>query len=117
MPRVELYVPDKSEEIITKAKKILNREGSSLSKKFLEDLEKYVRLHEPGNPQQTLDYITKTGKAYRAPLVCERCGKEDVSQLTEAIFISGAKLKECDDCFNHAEKRKLVKRKIRVIRH
>ncbi len=38
-----------------------------MSKFFVEKLEEYQRLHEPGNPQQRLDVVLKIGKAYHAP--------------------------------------------------
>jgi hypothetical protein len=38
-----------------------------MSKFVMEKLAEYVRLHEPGNPQQRLDVVLKLGKAYHAP--------------------------------------------------
>jgi hypothetical protein len=59
-------------DLLDAVKKIFAREAvsakrSSLSHFFVEKMEEYHRLHEPGNPQQRLDVILKTGKAYYAP--------------------------------------------------
>jgi len=60
------YVPKDFEITFDKLEKILSREGSNISKWIRENAVKYVELHEPGNPQQTLTYILKNGEPYRA---------------------------------------------------
>jgi hypothetical protein len=65
--KLTLYIPPEKKEMIKKVSLILERENSSISKFFIEKLEEYYRLHEPGNPQQTLTHILKHGKPYRAP--------------------------------------------------
>jgi len=52
----------------------VRREGKSISRLFWSWAERYVRLHSPGNPQQTLDHILEEEKPYRAPAQCEVCG-------------------------------------------
>ena len=46
-----VYVPDEYQDIVTKAKQIMEREGQSLSQKFVKFCADYVHLHGPGNPQ------------------------------------------------------------------
>ena len=72
MPSITLYVSEINEAIIEKAKEMLDRENSSLSKLFIKTVQQYVRLHEPGNPQQRLDTIIKIGKAFKAE-TCQDC--------------------------------------------
>ena len=60
------YIKPECQITITKLAEILEREGKSVSQWILDNAESYVRLHEPGNPQQTLTYIIKNGKPYRA---------------------------------------------------
>jgi len=63
--KITIYIPPEKKEIILKSKLLFIREGSSLSKFILEKIEEYYRLHEAGNPQQTLTYIFKNGKPYK----------------------------------------------------
>ena len=79
------YVPEASEDTIYDLKAILKREGSSLSKWIRDNAEHYVRLHEPGNPQQRLDTILKLGKAYHAdgPI----CGFKDCLRNAIAVGV------------------------------
>jgi len=68
--RVTLYVPLGKKDIIEKAKRILKREGSSLSKLVIQKAEEIVELHSPGNPQQLISrYIAGLGP-YIAPRKC-----------------------------------------------
>ncbi len=46
--------------------KICKREGKSYSEKIRELITEYSNLHALGNPQQTLPYLFKNGKPYRA---------------------------------------------------
>jgi len=72
--KLTLYIPLEYEVLIDKLEEIVRREGKSISRLFLDWAERYVRLHSPGNPQQTLDRILKEEKPYRAPAQCEVCG-------------------------------------------
>jgi len=72
--KLTLYIPLEYEVLIDKLEEIVRREGKSISRLFLDWAERYVRLHSPGNPQQTLDRILKEEKPYRAPAQCEACG-------------------------------------------
>ena len=66
------YVPSKFENTFDMLQTILKREHSNFSQWVRDQTESYVRLHEPGNPQQRLDTILKIGKAYHAPgKICE----------------------------------------------
>ena len=67
------YIPQYFQTKMILLEDILQREGISLSAWFRRQAEEYVRLHEPGNPQQRIDTIIKLGKAYRAVPLCE-CG-------------------------------------------
>ncbi len=76
--KITLYIPpDKKQLLIPKAKKILEREGSSISEFFVKRLESYVNLHDEGNPQQTLTRTLKDEPVYVAPK-CFVCGAEAV---------------------------------------
>jgi hypothetical protein len=77
------YVPESWEETLDTLEEILKREGSNLSKWIRQNGDHYVRLHEPGNPQQRLDMILKLGKAYHAegPI----CGFKDC--LRDAVGV------------------------------
>jgi len=98
--RVELYVPEEKKRLIKIAKKLLEKEGKTLSNFFIERLEEYVRLHEAGNPQQTLTHLFKNGKPYRAPSQCG-CGR-----LAEYwFFAENIKLKVCKVCLQSLKMR------------
>ena len=77
------YIPQSFEFTFGTFLEILHREGCSLSKWLREEIESYVRLHEPGNPQQRLDIIMKLGKAYHAP--SKICGFKDC--LRDAVAV------------------------------
>jgi len=65
-------------------KEIAQREGKSIAQIVREQVESYVRLHEPGNPQQRLDTIIRLGKKYVAPKVCmvKDCMRDAVAVAT-----------------------------------
>ena len=66
------YVPKSFEAVFEKLETILKREGSNLSKWARQQAADYVRLHEPGNPQQPIErYLReKDAKPYVAPRKC-----------------------------------------------
>ena len=74
-PQLKIYIPEAYQSIHDKLQEICRREGISISQLFWRWAERYVRLHSPGNPQQTLDTIIKQGKPYRAPKQCIICGR------------------------------------------
>jgi len=74
-PILRIYVYPECWQIHDKLQEICRREGTSISQLFWKWAERYVRLHSPGNPQQTLDRILKEGKPYRAPKQCIICGR------------------------------------------
>ena len=74
--KLTLYIPKTEKEfLIPKAQKIMAREGRTLSNWFLEELQRYVTVHDPGNPQQRIDTILELGKPYNAN-GCMECGKK-----------------------------------------
>jgi len=75
-PKVKrFYVPQYFQPKMKLLEAILKREGVTLSAWIRRQTEEYVRLHEPGNPQQRIDTIMKLGKAYRAVPLCS-CGRK-----------------------------------------
>jgi hypothetical protein len=80
MTKLTLYVPEEMKGLVKKAKEVFKRENKSLSEYLLNCLSGYVKLHEPGNPQQRLDTIIKIGKAYRAGC-CVDCGRPAEMQV------------------------------------
>ena len=76
--KLTLYVRSNKKEIVDKARKILERENSSLSQFLIEKLEALVNLHSPGNPQQTLPHMIEAGGPYVAPQKCYFCPREPV---------------------------------------
>jgi len=89
-----IYVPPEKKRIYEKLKHILRREGRTVSRWFLEQAEIYVRLHEPGNPQQVLNHFFENDKPYRAPKICgfRSCGKPCVAI---AVHDSGFEMPVC----------------------
>ena len=70
--KLTIYLDEETKALIPKAKEIFKRENSSLSEWFRTTLTEYIRLHEPGNPQQRLDTIMDLGKPYNANK-CNMC--------------------------------------------
>jgi hypothetical protein len=74
--KFQIYVPEDKKELVLKVKFMFEREGSSISKFIIKQLEDYYRLHEPGNPQQLLDRYENGKKAYVAADPCFfNCGR------------------------------------------
>jgi hypothetical protein len=96
--------------LIEQAKQLFKREGQSISQYFLDQLESYIRLHEPGNPQQRLDTILRLGKAYHAPSPI--CGFKDCMRdvVTVAIFVQNKK--EYGLCEKHKKEAEELGRKV-----
>jgi len=69
MKERRFYVPEDFEITMEKMTKILVREGKSLSEWVREQIRNYVRLHEPGNPQQLLERF-QDGKG---PYIAREC--------------------------------------------
>jgi len=69
----KVYTNSEREITFQKLDQILEREGKNFSKWVFEQALPYVRLHEPGNPQQRLDVLSKLGKPYKAKS-CLECG-------------------------------------------
>jgi len=60
------YTPKNLGITFQKLEEILKREGSCLSHWIQTNAVDYVRLHEPGNPQQRIDTIIHNGHPYHA---------------------------------------------------
>jgi len=100
------YIPSSFENTFDLLQTILKREGSNFSRWVRDNAESYVRLHEPGNPQQRLDTILRLGKAYHAP--SRICGFKDCMRdsVTVGVFVQNGKeyglckkhLTEAKDC-------------------
>lgn len=99
--KLQIYIPPLKKGLVDKTKKLLEKEGSSLSQFLLSKIEEYYRLHEPGNPQQRLDTIAAIGHAYRAESCCV-CGKQaEVQAFTE----KGLNLLYCRECYEKKGRR------------
>ena len=70
--QLNLYIPERHREAVQRAKELMKKEGESLSRKVVQYLIDYVRMHEPGNPQLRLDRVLEEGGP-RGP-VCAVCG-------------------------------------------
>lgn len=103
---VQVYVNRQGQLLYENLKEILKREKRSFSSWVMENVESYIRLHEPGNPQQRLDTILRLGKAYHAP--SRVCGFKDCLRdaVAVGVFVQNGReyglcpkhLKEAKDC-------------------
>ena len=75
-PVKEIYWGNDPTDTWAKFLKICKREGSSGSEKIRDLVRDYVKLHEPGNPQQLLTRFAEGGGAYRAPHTCCFCWRQ-----------------------------------------
>jgi len=102
------------EEIEVKAfKEICSRNGLNMREEiFTRAIRPFLKDHNwpPGNSQTLMEVYTEPKKK----LVCAHCKKE-APKLYEALFISGAKLKFCEGCYQDAKRNKLVKKFIKAI--
>jgi len=69
-----LYVPDGSLTTVEKTKEIADREGESLSQKFIKFCVNYNRLHGHGNPQTLMEKFTDIPKT---KTICDHQGCEE----------------------------------------
>jgi hypothetical protein len=93
------YVPDAFEDTFKTFEEILAREKKSLSSWLRDNAEHYVRLHEPGNPQQRIDIIMKLGKAYHAESPI--CGFKDCLRDSVGIGLFLPQKKTYNVCALH----------------
>jgi len=102
MKQGHFYVPEEWKGTLDKLEEILKREEhKTFSEWIREQISTYVRLHEPGNPQQRLDTIAAIGHAYRAESCCV-CGKQaEVQAFTE----KGLNLLYCRECYEKKGRR------------
>ena len=103
----DIYIPTYYVPTLKKLKAILRREGKTLSEWIRDHATEYVRLHEPGNPQQLLPRLLDGKDPYHA-LVCQK-HKQPVPYLMEFVAASGKTLRYCEDCFLEAKERGLVR--------
>jgi hypothetical protein len=104
------YIPVSFENTFDLLQTILKREGSNFSRWVRDNAESYVRLHEPGNPQQRLDTILKLGKAYHAPSPI--CGFKDCMRDVVAVAIFLQTDKEYGLCEKHKKEAEELGRKV-----
>ena len=91
-----IYIDEDFAPVWDKFKKIMEREGSSVSKHLREHIANYVRLHEPGNPQQRLDTIVKIGSCYRV----NGCSVPTCGEAGEyVVFKNGVRVLYCERHF------------------
>jgi len=97
-PVVHIYVKPERIHLYHRIRDILRREGKSLSDFIWEQIESYVRLHEPGNPQQRIDRFINHDKPYIAPVKCGFGSKKnpcDKPAVAIAISESGKEMPVC----------------------
>jgi hypothetical protein len=99
MPCRSFYWKKEDARLWKDAKATAKREGKHISNIIAEYLEQYVRLHEPGNPQQRLDTILKLGKAYHAPSPV--CGFKDCMRDVVAVGVYLPRKEEYGLCQKH----------------
>jgi len=92
MKERRFYVPENFQETLKKMEAILKREGSSLSKWIRQQIGEYVRVHEPGNPQQTMRRYAEVGKPYVAMGKCVYCPRPAV---TTGVYRDGREYRLC----------------------
>ena len=93
MKERRFYVPPEFEHSLKKMEEILHREGSSLSKWIRQQIDEYVRAHEPGNPQQLIPRYVEHGKPYIAPGKCVYCPRPGV---TTGVYEGGKTYRLCE---------------------
>jgi len=100
---LHLYVPDEYKPVLDKAKELMEREGKSLSKLFIDAITEYVRLHYSGNPQVPLDRILQLqlpAKPYNQCCVPNCKGKIRYRLLLKDF---SGKIESFKVCFKHKE--------------
>lgn len=70
------YVPETFRKVLEKFREIAEREGRSASEILRELIREYVRRHEPGNPQRTLDPVLEEEGYEESSPCCSYCAKE-----------------------------------------
>jgi hypothetical protein len=98
---IQVYVNRNKRLIYETLKAILTREGKSFSSWVFDHAESYVRLHEPGNPQQRLDTLLKIGKAYHSP--SKICGFKDCMRDAVGVAFYVPRNEEYGYCSIHAK--------------
>ena len=98
--KLTIYLDEETKKLIPKAKEIFSRENSSISEWFRKTLTEYVKLHEPGNPQQRLDTIMDLGKPYNAHK-CNMCDARPAFQC----FVGKNPVLLCETHFESQRKR------------
>lgn len=89
-----LYISERFRPTYEKLLEILERENRSVNQWFEDFATPYVRLHEPGNPQQRLDVISDLGKSYRANACFDCQGKPGYK-----VFLKDKPVLVCESCF------------------
>jgi len=98
---IQVYVNKNKRSTYKVLLSILQREGKSFSAWVFDNAETYVRLHEPGNPQQRLDTILKTGKAFHSP--SRICGFKDCMRDAIGVALYLPRNEEFGYCSKHSQ--------------
>jgi len=99
----KFYIPREKAGLVRRMKEILRREGRSLSSWIMEQIEAYVRKHEPGNPQLLITSFLP-GVARSRP-ICFICEKTQAT-WTGSCYNRDHRIKRyplCDNCRQMAE--------------
>ncbi len=96
-----MYLKDDEVLIWEKLSKIAETEARPVAEIVRTQIHEYVRLHEPGNPQQRLDTIAQIGHAYRANSCCICSKPAEVQAFTR----KGLNLLYCRECYDENGRR------------
>ena len=106
--KIMLYIPPEKKKVVNQAREIMEREGESLSKKFLAFCEEYVRLHSDGNPQMLMPLFLATE---RTSWLCEMPNCNQNAEYEDKPKSNNAKDKIflCLKCHESAKERGLLR--------
>lgn len=93
--KITLYVPEVKANLIHNAKELFKREETSISKWFIDNLERYVLVHAEGNPQLTILKFMEDMKVRE----CFFC-RGHFDKLFKVEYKSGLVAPTCEVCLN-----------------
>ena len=89
------YVDETFKPIYDEFKRICEREGESVSSKIREFIERYVIVHDVGNPQLQIMKFMEEAKLRE----CFFC-RGHFDKLWKVEYVSGLVAPTCEDCLN-----------------